>query len=75
MARRGRRDIVAEFERYFGNETNLANWQRLCHDVGIAEQLRSINQCRKALKGVWVNIYDLLPWTISEIDTSEIIYR
>ncbi len=42
-----RRDIVSEFDRYFGNENELANWQRLCEDVGIMDELRSITQCRK----------------------------
>ncbi|KAJ5038711.1 uncharacterized protein L3040_006391 [Drepanopeziza brunnea f. sp. 'multigermtubi'] len=55
-----RRDIVDQFRRYFGNESEVANWVRLCRDVGIQEDLKSIRQCRLALKNVWVNIFDLI---------------
>ncbi|TVY39611.1 hypothetical protein LOCC1_G005830, partial [Lachnellula occidentalis] len=55
-----RRDIVEEFDRYFGSEDNLDNWQRLCHDVGVEDDLTSITKCKKELKDVWINIYDLL---------------
>ncbi|TVY58274.1 hypothetical protein LCER1_G004126 [Lachnellula cervina] len=58
-----RRNIVKEFDRYFGSEDDLENWQRLCHDVGVDDDLSSITKCRKmeqALKGIWVNIYDFL---------------
>ncbi|PMD31358.1 hypothetical protein L207DRAFT_384311, partial [Hyaloscypha variabilis F] len=55
-----RSNIVSEFNRYFGNANNLGNWQRLCRDVGIEENLASITKCKQALKGVWVNIYDLI---------------
>jgi hypothetical protein len=73
-----RKNIVAEFQRYFGNANDLGNWQRLCQDVGIEEDIPSITKCKQvflasscerqcteafcvqALKGVWVNIYDLI---------------
>ncbi|KAI9048265.1 hypothetical protein LZ554_008060 [Drepanopeziza brunnea f. sp. 'monogermtubi'] len=55
-----RRDIVDQFSRYFGNESKVANWVRLCRDVGIQEDLKSIRQCKLALRKVWVNIYDLI---------------
>lgn len=55
-----KRDIVSEFNDYFGTVSNLANWQMLCRDVGVEEELTSITQCRKELRGVWVNIYDLI---------------
>ncbi|KAL2023187.1 hypothetical protein VTK56DRAFT_3310 [Thermocarpiscus australiensis] len=51
--------IVREFENYFGSGT-LEDWQRLCRDVGLGGDLGSITKCRKALRGVCVNIYDLL---------------
>jgi hypothetical protein len=41
------RNIVAEFDEYFGNESKLENWQRLCRDVGIEDEPRSITKCRK----------------------------
>ncbi|KAI9645466.1 hypothetical protein NHQ30_006205 [Ciborinia camelliae] len=52
--------VVGLWEDYFGNETQLANWQRLCIDVGMEEIPTSITQCRKALGKVWVNIFDFL---------------
>ncbi|KAJ8071679.1 hypothetical protein OCU04_001998 [Sclerotinia nivalis] len=52
--------VVGLWEDYFGNETQLANWQRLCVDVGMEETPTSITQCRKALGKVWVNIFDFL---------------
>ncbi|QSZ33797.1 hypothetical protein DSL72_005369 [Monilinia vaccinii-corymbosi] len=59
---RHQRDIAADFDRYFGNQSVLANWQRLCHDVRIegADGLRSIRACREALSKVHVNIYELV---------------
>ncbi|CZS94890.1 hypothetical protein WAI453_013492 [Rhynchosporium graminicola] len=55
-----RDNIVGEFARYFGSESKLENWQRLCSDVGIKDILTSIKQCKLALRRVWVNIYDLI---------------
>jgi hypothetical protein len=40
------RDIAAEFASYFGNESNLANWQRFCQDLGVTENIRSVTQCK-----------------------------
>jgi hypothetical protein len=45
--RRPKRNIVAEFERYFGEVSKLENWQRLCADVGIEDDLPSLTQCKK----------------------------
>ena len=42
-----RRNIVVEFERYFGSANDLGNWQRLCHDVGIEGELSSIRKCKE----------------------------
>lgn len=39
------RKIVDEFNRYFGDGT-LENWQRLCRDIGIEDDLPSVKQCR-----------------------------
>jgi len=47
---RHRRDIVSEFEAYFGSDnTKLENWQMVCRDVGIQGELKSITACRKVL--------------------------
>jgi hypothetical protein len=45
--RRPRRNIVGEFDRYFGEVSKLENWQRLCVDIGIEDDLTSIKQCKK----------------------------
>ncbi|RAL66261.1 hypothetical protein DID88_005932 [Monilinia fructigena] len=55
-----KKNVVGLWSDYFGNETQLANWQRLCVDVGMEEVPTSITQCRKALGKVWVNIFDFL---------------
>ncbi|KAF7956645.1 hypothetical protein EAE96_003979 [Botrytis aclada] len=59
-AKTKKKTVVGLWEDYFGNETQLANWQRLCVDVGLEEIPTSITKCRKALGKVWVNIYDFL---------------
>jgi hypothetical protein len=40
-------NIVHVFAAYFGDENDLRNWQRLCRDLGITEELNSKTQCRK----------------------------
>ncbi|KAL3419064.1 hypothetical protein PVAG01_09285 [Phlyctema vagabunda] len=55
-----RRDIVREFSVYFGDEGKLENWQRLCRDPGLHGEFTSLTRCRKALRTVCVNIWDLL---------------
>ncbi|OTA82800.1 hypothetical protein M434DRAFT_16899 [Hypoxylon sp. CO27-5] len=42
---------------------NLSDWQRFMLDLGIPGHFPSKNQCRKALKHVWVNIVDFLQAT------------
>ncbi|KAK4202277.1 hypothetical protein QBC40DRAFT_45116 [Triangularia verruculosa] len=67
MARKNKpkpKKIVARFNRYFG-EDNLDNWQRLCSDIFDDSELEtrdisSKTKCRKLLKSVFINIYDLL---------------
>ncbi|TEY58885.1 hypothetical protein BOTCAL_0197g00150 [Botryotinia calthae] len=60
IAKTKKNTVVGLWADYFGNETQLANWQRLCVDVGMEEIPTSITKCRKALGKVWVNIYDFL---------------
>jgi len=55
-----KKTVVGAWKDYFGDEGQLANWQKLCTDVGMDEIPTSITQCRKALNKVWVNIYDFL---------------
>lgn len=40
------RSIADEFDEYFGENTKLANWQRLCMALGIAGLPQSITQRR-----------------------------
>ncbi|KAK0746114.1 hypothetical protein B0T18DRAFT_488747 [Schizothecium vesticola] len=51
--------IVRRFDTYFGSG-DLSDWQRLCWDVGLEEEYPTKTQCKKALRTVHVNIYDLL---------------
>lgn len=41
------RFIVEEFDDYFGEDTKLGNWQKLCLDLGMEDPPQSITQCRK----------------------------
>ncbi|EKV06412.1 transcription factor Zn, C2H2 [Penicillium digitatum] len=53
--------MTAEYDRLIGyREANLATWQELCAKVSIKGSLVSINQCKKALVRVHVNLVDLL---------------
>lgn len=47
VAKTKKATVVGLWEDYFGNETQLENWQRLCVDVGMEEIPTSITQCRK----------------------------
>ncbi|KGO76043.1 hypothetical protein PITC_012000 [Penicillium italicum] len=50
-----------EYDRLIGcRVSSLATWQELCTKVGIEDCFTSINQCKKALARVHVNIVDLL---------------
>jgi hypothetical protein len=40
-------NIVHAFAAYFRDESELGNWQRMCRDLGITEELNSKTQCRK----------------------------
>ncbi|KAI2629810.1 hypothetical protein GGR54DRAFT_280134 [Hypoxylon sp. NC1633] len=51
--------VVAAWVGYFGSG-DLQDWQRLMTDLGFDEEFKSKTQCRKALRGVWVNIVDFL---------------
>ncbi|KAK1834796.1 hypothetical protein QBC39DRAFT_251641 [Podospora conica] len=51
--------IVTRFDTYFGSG-DLSDWQRLCKDIGLEGDFTSKTQCRKALKTVHINIFDLL---------------
>lgn len=40
------RGVVGRFACYFGEETKLENWQKLCNDLRIEGDLNSITKCR-----------------------------
>ncbi|CRL24407.1 unnamed protein product [Penicillium camemberti] len=51
----------SEYDRIIGcRVSSLATWQELCTKVGIEDSFASINQCKKALSRIHVNIVDLL---------------
>ncbi|KAK3995495.1 hypothetical protein QBC44DRAFT_320569 [Cladorrhinum sp. PSN332] len=51
--------MVQAFNEYFG-EGNLEDWQRLCEDLGLVGDFGSKTKCRKAIKTIHVNIWDLV---------------
>lgn len=53
--------FASEFDHLYRTDgSKIAGWQRLCSDVGIAPCPSTITGCKKALKTVCVNIYDLV---------------
>ncbi|KAJ8110609.1 hypothetical protein OPT61_g6591 [Boeremia exigua] len=53
--------LTAEIDFHYGAQMNtLDSWQKLCEDVGIEKVPTSIPHCRKALKSVFVNLFDLI---------------
>ncbi|KAK1600288.1 uncharacterized protein LY79DRAFT_533151 [Colletotrichum navitas] len=52
-------DFLARWSEYF-DKRELADWQRLCSDLGLPGDLPSKTQCRKALEKVHVNIIQFL---------------
>ncbi|RKU46056.1 hypothetical protein DL546_002881 [Coniochaeta pulveracea] len=51
--------LALAWDDYFGGG-ELADWQRLLHDLGIEGDFTSKRQCKKAMAGVWINICDFL---------------
>ncbi|OHE95806.1 hypothetical protein CORC01_08947 [Colletotrichum orchidophilum] len=51
--------LFERWDEYFGKR-ELADWQRLCGDLGLPKDLPSKTQCRQALKTVHVNIRQFL---------------
>jgi len=39
--------IVTRWVEYFGEESKLENWQKLCHDLGVYPVPTSLTKCRK----------------------------
>ncbi|KAJ5511429.1 hypothetical protein N7453_003532 [Penicillium expansum] len=63
--------MKAEYDRLIGYRVaNLATWQELCAKVGMKNSFTSINQCKKALVRVHVNLVDLLDcWNSDNLPT------
>ena len=47
LPRLDKNNIVVSFNNYFGNITRLENWQKLCRDVGLDNDLSSIAKCKQ----------------------------
>lgn len=45
MARKSKQSVVEKWQNYFQNG-DLADWQRLCRDLGLADDLPSKKKCR-----------------------------
>ncbi len=41
-----KRDVVKEFDDYFGDYSKLSNWQMLCRDLDIEGDLGSLTKCK-----------------------------
>ena len=43
-----KKNVVREFDNYFGDVSKLANWQRFCKDIGLdIDELTSLSKCKK----------------------------
>ncbi|KAK3053463.1 hypothetical protein LTR09_005632 [Extremus antarcticus] len=52
--------VVTHFDHEYGrNESRLVSWQRLCRNVSV-EEGTSITQCKKKLRGTFINIVDFV---------------
>ncbi|KAL4779037.1 hypothetical protein BJX76DRAFT_365640 [Aspergillus varians] len=51
-----------EFSLWFGSEDDLAAWHALCRAVRIEPLPRTCQECEKAVRGIYVNIVDLIEW-------------
>jgi hypothetical protein len=54
------RNIAKEFHDYFGNESNLINWQMLCQDLSIGGDISSINKCKAVLTPLPIPLHNPL---------------
>ncbi|EMC93117.1 hypothetical protein BAUCODRAFT_41083, partial [Baudoinia panamericana UAMH 10762] len=53
-------EVVNHFVSTYGqDEGKLAAWQKFCEDLGVSPQ-PSITKCKKALKGIHVNLVDFV---------------
>lgn len=58
--RRAKGKFIAEhFDDYFGEDTLLQNWQKLCRDLGLQENLPSITKCRKVSVSLWLHAWQM----------------
>lgn len=43
-----KKNIAREFNKYFGDVSKLANWQRFCQDIGLnVDELTSLSKCKQ----------------------------
>ncbi|KAF3048737.1 hypothetical protein E8E11_002500 [Didymella keratinophila] len=53
--------LTAEIKHHYGaNLSRLDRWQELCEEVGIEKIPTSIAQCQKVLRGVFVNLFNVV---------------
>ncbi|KAK5117534.1 hypothetical protein LTR62_004956 [Meristemomyces frigidus] len=53
------KNVIAFFDKHYGDGKKLEAWQTLCTDLGV-EMADTITQCKKHLKPPYVNIYDFV---------------
>ncbi|OJJ41997.1 hypothetical protein ASPZODRAFT_137586 [Penicilliopsis zonata CBS 506.65] len=56
------RALIEEFKLWFGAEDDLGSWHSLCRALRIEPLPRTCLDCEKAVRGLYVNIVDLIAW-------------
>ncbi|KAI5847653.1 hypothetical protein DFP73DRAFT_474725 [Morchella snyderi] len=51
--------FVEDFRAFFGEGDDVRDWEYLCDLLGVRPTPRTIEHCKAALRGYYVNIYDL----------------
>ncbi|KAJ4412338.1 hypothetical protein N0V91_000809 [Didymella pomorum] len=53
--------LTAEIKHHYGaNLSRLDRWQELCEEIGIEKIPTSVSQCQKVLRGVFVNLFNVV---------------
>ncbi|KAH8691892.1 hypothetical protein BGW36DRAFT_431135 [Talaromyces proteolyticus] len=58
--------LTEEFKLWFGAEDDLCSWHSLCRAVRVDPLPKTCRDCEKAVRGLYVNIVDLIDWARCE---------
>ncbi|KAL4888093.1 hypothetical protein BDV59DRAFT_148976 [Aspergillus ambiguus] len=64
--------LSQELKLWFGTEDDITSWHSLCRAVRIEPLPRTCLECEKAVRGIHVNIVDLIDWARNRADNSEV---